>query len=159
MRFLRNGLQQRILGVELLPEDVPVAWTDYTPELTAVTTDPTLGSGSAAQGRWCYIGKLAIVHIRIVFGTSGVVAGSGVFRVSLPFTLDANIVRQGSGSGYLWDNSAADAFAVVADSRANQNYVEMWIAQTITGGQVTHAAPIPWAASDEIHLNLNLEMA
>ncbi len=56
----------------------------YTPALTATTTNPTLGTGSVATGRYFQFGKFVIANFAIKFGTSGTNAGSGAYRVSLP---------------------------------------------------------------------------
>lgn len=59
-------------------------FVSYTPALTATTTDPTLGTGSVATGRYFQFGKFVIANFAIKFGTSGTNAGSGAYRVSLP---------------------------------------------------------------------------
>jgi len=59
-------------------------WTDYTPVLTAVTTNPTLGTGGSATGRSTRIGNTIIGNCRIIFGTSGMTPGVGIWRITLP---------------------------------------------------------------------------
>jgi hypothetical protein len=55
----------------------------YTPDLTALTTDPTLGN-SVITGRWQLPHpSLILVWIRLVIGSTFVV-GSGTYRWSLP---------------------------------------------------------------------------
>jgi hypothetical protein len=83
-------------------------WTSYTPVLTAVTTNPTLGSGSVAVGYYAQIGKVVIYSFQIVFGTSGVNAGSGDYRVSLPVTAAFGSAFYGATNGQtiFFDKSA-----------------------------------------------------
>lgn len=70
-------------------------WVPFTPQLTAVTTSPTLGAGAVAEGAWWRGGDLVVGHARITFG-AGPAAGSGTYRVSLPVDAD---VPQASGTG------------------------------------------------------------
>jgi len=58
--------------------------TDYTPVLTAATTNPTLGTGGGMAGRYIQVGKLVTYWFNITFGTSGAAAGSGAYTISLP---------------------------------------------------------------------------
>src|SRR5688500_18859613 len=59
-------------------------WTAWTPALTASTTNPTMGSGAVATGRYSQNGKTVTGWGHIKFGTSGAAAGSGLYMVSLP---------------------------------------------------------------------------
>ena len=130
------------------------AWTAWTPALTAVTTNPTLGTGSSAAGRYSQFGKLVIAQAKIIFGTSGVVAGSGVYFVSLPVTPLGS--SQVCGSFMLFDSDAG-AF------RAGTIYGSGTIAKAElilgAGPEVGDAAPWVWAASDQIVLSFAYEAA
>lgn len=59
-------------------------WTSYTPILTATTTNPTLGTGSSSVGSYARIQNFIFYRFVITFGTSGVNAGVGTYRISLP---------------------------------------------------------------------------
>lgn len=60
-------------------------WETWTPTLTASTTNPTLGSGAVQAGRYQRIGNgMVAFSATIIFGTSGVAAGSGLYTISLP---------------------------------------------------------------------------
>ena len=64
----------------------------YTPTLTATTTNPTLGSGGSASGRYTmYGGKFVTCRGTIAFGTSGTNAGSGQYLIALPFSASSAI--------------------------------------------------------------------
>ena len=60
----------------------------YTPILTAVTTDPTLGTGSSSIGYYSLVGTTVTAWATIEFGTSSA-AGSGELRFSLPLPATA----------------------------------------------------------------------
>jgi hypothetical protein len=83
-------------------------WTSYTPVLTATTTNPTLGTGSSATGAYARIQNLIVYNFQILFGTSGVVAGVGDYRVSLPVTANATsaFYTITNGQTSFFDNSA-----------------------------------------------------
>lgn len=57
-------------------------WKNYTPIWTAATTNPSIGNGTLA-GRYTTIGKLAVVSIRMVAGST-TTFGSDEWRFSLP---------------------------------------------------------------------------
>lgn len=59
-------------------------WTAYTPTMTATTTNPNIGSTGAANGRYIKVGRMVMFTISITSGGSGIAAGSGTYRVSLP---------------------------------------------------------------------------
>lgn len=133
----------------------------YVPVLTAATTNPTLGSGSTAAGWWKRLDEMIFGEAQIRFGTSGVVAGSGTYAVSLPFAANTSFeVASGSlgigstiGGGAIRDNSA-----VTAGSRqlvivlASTTTVLLGIGDG-TALAVTDAVPFVWAASDGISIN------
>ena len=58
------------------------AWAPYTPQLTANTTNPTLGNGTAL-GRYTQIGKLVFFWAQITFGST-TTRGSGAYANSQP---------------------------------------------------------------------------
>lgn len=121
------------------------AFSSYTPALTAATTNPTLGSGSSATGRYIQIGKLVFVSGSFVFGSSGVNAGSGEYRISLPVTSASTIIL--SGTTVLFDNSAT-LFSIAASYYSSTTV--MRIAIPTTALVVTHSSPWTWAANDQI---------
>ena len=62
------------------------SWGDWVPVLTALTTNPTLGTGSIQSGRFVQDPRTRTVQGWgiIQFGTSGAAAGSGIYEISLP---------------------------------------------------------------------------
>lgn len=76
------GIVYRFNGAIWAPWESEFA--GYTPALTAATTNPTLGTGGTASGYWAYVGGLVVAYFSIVFGSSGVAAGTGGYFISLP---------------------------------------------------------------------------
>lgn len=156
--FVKDGAT----NIQNLAEDVntdvaalTAAWTTWTPALTASTTSPTLGTGSAVSGYYKQIGKLVVYWARIQFGTAGVAAGTGDYRVSLPVTAAA---RSGAvfGQGFIFDDSASTAELCVA------RYQSTTTVDLIIGSAtevVTNANPWTWAANDYITISGTYEAA
>jgi hypothetical protein len=128
-------------------------WQNWTPALTAITTDPTLGTGSSATGRYIRFGDVVLAETRIVFGTSGVAAGNGEYRVSLP--VNAATASAQIGSGLIYDSSVA-TYRRVAALRGALNAT---VAQLVADSVVAHNNPWTWAASDFITVQFMYEAA
>jgi hypothetical protein len=135
-----------------------MTYTGYTPALTAATTNPTLGSGSSAAGRYTQNGKLVHAYGAVTFGTSGTNAGSGNYAISLPVTMRTPVTLDGNvlGHGYVYDSSGGIVrhvwFSYLTTTTAS-------IRTTDGSADVTHAAPWAWAASDALICNLTYEAA
>lgn len=123
--------------------------TLYTPALTALTTNPTLGSGSSASGGYFQFGSLIAFWAMINFGTSGTNAGSGQYRVSLPVPASSF-------------HSTRAPLGNIACRCAGQDYVGVMKWTTGTTGNLqagdsrvpmTHAVPGAWTANDEVFVN------
>lgn len=128
-------------------------WAAWTPAVVAVSTNPTLGTGSTAAGRWLRVGSLVVGHGRIKFGTSGVAAGTGLYRVELPVataTADAIV-----GSGYIWDSSTGNARTCALRRASVATRASLWV----TDAEVGHNVPWTWAANDEILFQFAYEAA
>ena len=143
--------------VEINPPSIPfgqltgIGWKAFTPTLTA-DTNPTLGAGSVASGRYVQYGKLVIVNVQFTFGTSGTNAGTGDYVISLPVNTSTELPFKTMGSGHVTD-AGVDNQVVTAIYNATGN-VKMIVE---SGNTVTHAVPFAWGASDRIHLLLIYE--
>lgn len=136
------------------------AWTAYTPALTAATTDPTLGTGSAQVGKYRRIGSLVTVQGKITFGTSGAAAGAGAYRIGLPFTLLSTTGNSPVGSALITDNSGAVSAWVALTASGSTLYAVMRYPLTWPTGTLTvvgSAAPWTWANLDDISFALTYE--
>jgi hypothetical protein len=142
---------------DLAAQTLPVTLT-WTPALTAATTNPTLGTGSSAIGRYRQLGKQVFAFVRIVFGTSGAAAGSGTYFVSLPVPQEANsafflghALIKAAGS---WTQAIA---AGTTPGLAAMNFTSVQTGGTLS--TVNNATPGVFTNNDEIRLNLSYEAA
>jgi len=127
----------------------------YTPALTAATTNPTLGGGSSALGRYTlFNGNWCTVRGTIQFGTTGPNAGSGQYFISLPFNANGSITVgvPFQGSLAIRDSSAGDLREGNVYAAANAGTFSM-----IQTAIVTSAVPWTWAASDYISWTMTYE--
>lgn len=91
----------------VLPYGVTVQ--TYTPTLTAASSNPTLGTGSSATGHFYRIGQQCTAMFFIKFGSAGVAAGSGLYRISPPLTASSVMGTPAfyrCGSVVFYDSSA-----------------------------------------------------
>lgn len=129
----------------------------YTSTLTAVTTNPTLGSGGSASGRYTLFGgKFCTLRGSIVFGTSGTNAGSGQYLIALPLAASTGITGGVPfvGSGVV---RCAGTLAVTTCfiSSGSSN-----LAMLTTGGNnVASGAPGAWTANDYLSFTITYEIA
>lgn len=143
--------------------DVPLgAWTTYTPVLTASTTNPTLGSGSTATGRTMAIGKMITAHYRIVFGSSGMAAGTGTYLISLPVPPSTAWSNRLVGTGLALDVSANNLLPLILRVNGTASTLVMQFPATWPGGaasNLTHVNMYTWATGDELHGSITYEAA
>lgn len=126
-------------------------WETYTPGLTAVTTDPTIGTGPVQEGRFTRHGTHATVHFNIEFGTS-MAAGSGIYEVALPTTCQAasalhTAVEQVVGYGVTRDSSTGTIYSTVARVVAAGTVRFETHAST---GDMDETTPFTWGDSDTV---------
>ena len=130
------------------------AWTSYTPTLTASGSNPTLGTGSTAAGKYMRVNKTVICDFQIIFGSS-MAAGSGTYYVSLPVTAATAKPYKWIGSANIKDNSTGNIGGPLGLGLPNDGtkvriiYPATW--PTGTSTEVTHAVPWTWAQSDELN--------
>jgi hypothetical protein len=146
-------LQQLWLKIKpLVVGLISPGWTTYTPALTATTTNPTLGSGSTATGRYTVRGDTVEAECYLAFG-SGMNAGSGNYLVSLPVTANYFASYQKVGYGFAFDVSANVSSVFVAQINNTDTTKAMLVYH---GGDVMkNTAPFAWAQSDQINIVLS----
>lgn len=133
----------------------------YTPELTAVTTDPNLGANGTAVGWWHRNGRWIYGEARFVFSGAGLDPGSGVLLVSVPFEADASVqvaslsVAAGThvGSGYISDASTAANRQGVFPYLRTFSPTQVSMRTLTNGNSVTHNLPFTWAEDDKISIH------
>lgn len=130
-----------------------LAWTSYTPTLTATTTNPTIGN-SVWDAAYCKIGKTVHVRIKLTLGSTFAV-GSGAYVFSLP-------IAPKSGTEYpvscvYVDASLSNVYrvtALISSGQINRSYY------ADGGGAVLGAAaPVVPANTDVYRYAFSYEVA
>jgi len=71
----------------------PSVWTPFTTAVTAVTTNPTFGSGSTFTSFYLQNGKFLFLNITINNASAGASPGAGLYLLNIPsaFTINMTI--------------------------------------------------------------------
>lgn len=135
-------------------------WTNFTPTLKAVTTDPTLSDNAShiAAGHYWTVGDgtshgLLIAKVHIKFGTSGTAAGSGIYSIEgLPINIAiGNLTQPIVAHGFNVNGGTGVRRLTVgyANSATSIRLVDQNDATLLT-----EANPWGWSDSYEIKLDL-----
>lgn len=149
MVVIEDGATKKVTIAELRSAlfSLDLAWTDYAPTLKAVSSDPTLGSGSSAAGSYAIVGDLVIVRVGFVFGSSGAAAGSGEYYVAAPVGTMHSSSQRFVGSCFAFQGGTGRVGVCDLDLADERAY--FWVdGQT---GRVTNAAPAAWANNHQLH--------
>jgi hypothetical protein len=132
----------------------------YGPRLYGGTTDPYLGDDGEAVGMWSRKGHWIRGMARFRFFGDNISAGSGQYRISLPYPVDYSVVA-GSGTigagtclgvGRIRDNSTSannsDVFLQPPAEATQANVVYM--VPTNGNVSVSDSSPFTWAELDRI---------
>jgi hypothetical protein len=136
-------------------------WQTYTPTITGATTNPTLGTGGSATGRFQIDDKTVTVAGTIHFGT-GATFGSGTYSISLPLPVSGSaagimggqvvVYPGGSFWGMGWALPAGSAFQIFISGSSTGAGTAL-----LTGTSTPIGAA--FAAGAEIRWNLTYEAA
>jgi len=105
--------------------------TTYTLNWTGAVSNPAVGSGGFTEGKYVRLfPRLVIVFFRIWLGNSGIVVGSGEYRISAPFSFDPIFTRFTDtipiGRAAFFDASAAATCSTfTVNYRSSENVVVM----------------------------------
>lgn len=136
------------------------AGTAYTPAFTAVTTNPTLGTGGFPEltGVYSQNGNIVTGYVRVAAGSTGAAVGSGNYLISLPVTCRMGIYTNRGvvvGSGFYSDSSApASSYVCTAIAIDTGTYVYL----RAPAGAISSTLP-GWANSDFLQFNFTYEAA
>lgn len=132
-------------------------WQPWTPTLTATTTDP---SGWTGTGRWYQVGSLVVCRFKLTAQT-GMTAGSGTYRVSLPIAADLTISSDTPlGQVALFDLGTGGWTGFAVATAAQQITVYYHVAAVAGAWNFVGAAlPWTWAAGDVISGTITYESA
>lgn len=134
------------------------ALQSWTPQLTAVTTNPTLGTGGFIRGFYYEIFDQIYAWGEFRFGSSGASGGTGLWMISLPFEaktvdVDPSDTLGGAalvGSGLIWDDSNSSARMPITSHLKTSTLLHFGFKMDSSAGSrsVGSAQPITWAALD-----------
>lgn len=146
--------------------NIPI--TSYTPVITAQTTPPNLGAGSAASslGNYQLCRGWVWGNFKMVVTGAGIAVGSGEYGISLPFPVDGTFHSVGTalngtvgsfsciGDGYIYDSSAiatSGAIALDVVTVAGVSYVRLITEQHAgkTSRAFRDSMPFAIAANDQ----------
>lgn len=145
-------------GVLVHPDGLD--WNTYTPTLTATTSNPNIGTTGQIFGEYRRVmgGEWVFVQVHVVFGGTGISAGSGTYQISLPypcgtFTNVANSFL--NGVVRLFDSSASSFACGYPFIGNGGNLIQFASPHRSAGGadNVTNSNPWTWAAGDEIQFS------
>jgi hypothetical protein len=131
-------------------------WTAFTPALSGSTTNPTLGTGSSATGRYIQIGKTVVGAGAFSWGSSPT-AGSGQYLITLPLPVLTTVGTQPLGvcrvkcAGLYTDALLSAYFG----SQCQLGYPSAAVNGTLVA--VGAGAPGTWAVSDRIDFQFRYE--
>jgi hypothetical protein len=129
------------------------AWTTYTPTWTNLT----VGNGTLVA-RYCQVGKVVTVMIRLTFGSTTAVTG-GFTQFSVPVT---SAISQGSlGTAYFLDNGVADYPGWVKQDGTGAFAIQpINAAGTFAAlGNLTATNPFTWGTNDVLNVQVSYEAA
>jgi len=136
---------------------IDTAWTAYTPQWTAASSNPAIGNGTI-EGYYKVVGKTCFVRGNIAMGST-TTFGSGEWYVSMPFTAShADGILM---TATLLDNGTAWYNAILNGARAGFNH-KTAIQYQNTGGTTDSLAPttpFTWTTSDRFIWNGSYEIA
>lgn len=161
---LTAGMKVQVLtgrGVMLIlgPTGTPAS-SAWVPTLTATTTPPTLGTGSSLTGNlWRGSDGIVTATARIIFGASGVNAGSGDYRFSIPVAPSSSLATSGSlGAGHPIGTATLRNAATPGNSTGGiVQLVSSTTAMVLApaGGAVGSANPWAWTANSQINVMMS----
>lgn len=131
-------------------EPVGASRNSFTPTLGAATTPPTMGTGAVRNSYYSLVpGPYCVYTFHILFGSSGVSAGSGNYNVSLPISPAAPYATGNTALGTcLLADQSTGFFKVGTLFLASGSSTLGLIVESTT--IVSNSAPWTWAAGDYI---------
>lgn len=134
------------------------ASAQYTPALTAATTNPDLGASGEANGQWVRIGDLIVGWAQFLFSGSGVDNGEGTYFISLPVPAASSMAASGSqGAGSVLGSAvvrfgSTDPSGGGITAQLTSGGTNMVLSQVVgeLGRLVAHHRPAEWSDGDRI---------
>ncbi len=125
----------------------------YAGTWTALSVNPTLGSGGFVETKyWRLFPRMVVGHFRIFTGTAGFAAGTGLYKISVPFAVDPQL------DGF--NDSFVCGHAIMFDSDNVTTSQDMLVVYNVAndalylrpsgGGSWNPTSPVTIAQSDRI---------
>ena len=128
----------------------------YTPVWTASTSNPTLGDGTL-KGRYIQIGKLVVVFISFIFGSTSSF-GVGKHFFSLPFEAQSSGGGLFDGFARFRDAGLANYFRIAGvDTSLSSTKISLFSSLTGNDNNWTPTSPFSMGASDTLVIQLMYE--
>lgn len=153
--FVKDWPSQNNVNVDLIdnyagPCLITQPVSTYTPVLTASVTNPVMGTGATAIGRYYKIFDQIYVWGEVRFGSTGATFGSGTYQISLPFRAKTNI---SSGSPYSTPICVGNAVAFkvagtpipAVSLLGNPDYLIFQVKMSTATREVNPTSPFVWA--------------
>lgn len=126
----------------------------YTPTLGSTGTAPTLGTGSIQTGRWARISHDVVMFTAFVqFGTSGIVAGTGNYTMSLPFAGATITTSLQVGIDGWYQGGATLSYPLGGTIASGASTALMYLSANIGGNAVTAGNPAAPASGTQITIS------
>jgi hypothetical protein len=150
-----NGGQTEQLqsGDALNLSSLSTPFAAYSNALTASTTNPTLGSGGSITSYYLALGKLVFFYGQVVFGTSGVNAGSGYYEIVLPVAAKGNLGNLSMGLAEGYHNSTGVVSVATVNILGGAGSTTGVFLVNGTPGLYENNNPWVWAANDTIQFS------
>jgi hypothetical protein len=154
----RTDINQQLVYDSAAAAWLPVyqgQWINYIPTLTASTTNPSLGTGSSALGRYYQSGKMVAFNLDIIFGTTGMNAGSGIYAVSLPVPMLTTGPNQSMFQSRMTVAGSPGYGGSSDPTPVDSTHVRVSYFNTSTGrfADITNVLPAAFASGDRIRLS------
>lgn len=154
-----GAIVKHVLTAASLSANLDGAWTSYTPTLTATVTNPTVVNGTLV-GAYKLIGtKTCAFRVAYARGSSDT-AGSGSWRVALPFTSGGRQIAAFS----VIDSGTSYYVGIAQISSGSATTGDLNVAQapntnsTAGATTITHNSPFTWATNDELIISGIIEL-
>ncbi|MEV6526895.1 hypothetical protein AB0M43_33685 [Longispora sp. NPDC051575] len=144
-----NNLTDEVTRLGTYVTSAYATWKPFTPTLTATPTSPNLGAGASLTGRYRMAGSLLTAEYTIVWGSSGISVGSGIYRLSLPRPPAFGV----KALGVLWVSHPSTLAQQAGVCRIVGTGLEMIALDKV----LSHALPWTWAAGDQIGAAITYE--
>lgn len=145
-------LEISVAGTDFRPLVDNGTWTEYTPNLTASGTNPSLGSGFSRSGRYVRRGGTVEGYFSIQFGSS-MGRGSGNYRIAAPVPIHNDLLDSFMpvGTVRLRDDSApTERLWSLITVAGEPNVFEIRATGETGATPVTHVTPWSWSTNDRL---------